>query len=352
MRIVIIGATGNIGTALVDQLSNDHELRLAARRQNVATATEHGTHDAWALDVAKDDLSGLLADAEAVVHLAWLFQPSHRPDITWRNNVIGTSRLLEAAAVAGVPRVVVSSSIAAYSPVPDHRVVDEAAPTHGASDAAYAREKAYVERMLDAFEASHPRVRVARVRPAFVFQRASASQQRRLFAGPLIPGTLLKPGRLPVLPVPEGLRLQAIHASDVAAAIARILEQDEKGAFNLAADGSLDSAALARIFEARPFSVTPRLMRTALAVGWHTRLVPAPPALFDALMALPTMDTSRAKDKLQWGPQVSATDALTEVLTGFAGGAGGPTKPLEPGGRGTARWREFASGAGQRQHPS
>jgi UDP-glucose 4-epimerase len=352
MRIVIIGATGNIGSALVDRLSKDHELRLAARRHQVEGAAVLGRPGVAALDVVNDDLSGLLVDADAVVHLAWLFQPSHRPDITWRNNVFGTARLLEAAAIAGVPRVVVSSSIAAYSPVLDHKVVDEGAPTHGASDAAYAREKAYVERMLDTFEVSHPQVRVARIRPAFVFQQASASQQRRLFAGPLVPGALLKPGRLPALPVPEGLRLQTVHASDVAAAIARILEQDESGPFNLAAEGELDAADLARIFEARTFPVPPRLVRSALAVGWHSRLTPAPPPLFDALMALPTMDTSRAKDRLGWEPQVSATDALTEVLVGFASGAGGSTKPLEPGGRGTARWREFASGVGQRQHPS
>jgi hypothetical protein len=45
--------------------------------------------------------------------------------------------------------------------------------------------------------------------------------------------------------VPEGLRLQTVHASDVAAAIARILEQDESGPFNLAAEGELDAADLA-----------------------------------------------------------------------------------------------------------
>ena len=87
-----------------------------------------------------DDLVPHLEGAEAVVHLAWRFQPTHRPDMTWHSNVVGTRRVLEACSRAGVPTVVVASSLAAYSPVDHDDPVGEDWATDGASSAAYCRE--------------------------------------------------------------------------------------------------------------------------------------------------------------------------------------------------------------------
>jgi len=188
--------------------------------------------------------------------------------------------------------VVIASSIAAYSPVARHESVDESWSTDGASSAAYCREKAYVERLLDVFERDHHDLRVVRMRPAFVFLRQAAPSQRRLFMGPLVPGSLMRATLAPVLSVPRGLQLQAIHADDVAAAMAQALHLDVTGAFNLAADEPLTGADLAAMCEARHVPVPPRRVRAASAAGWRSHLIPAPPRLFDALMSLPTMDTT------------------------------------------------------------
>ena len=174
MRIVIVGGTGNIGTALVRQLQEtgeDHEVHVVARRRPSHLAEVLHDIQVHTVDVADEDIRPVVAEADAVVHLGWLFQPSHRPEVTWRNNVVGTSRLLESLRPGRASVLVVASSIAAYSPVRNHGKVDESWPTHGASSAAYSREKAYVERLLDTFERNHAAVRVVRVRPAFVFQR-------------------------------------------------------------------------------------------------------------------------------------------------------------------------------------
>ncbi len=95
------------------------------------------------------DLGRALAGADVVVHLAWLFQPTHRPDITWRANVDGSRRVFEAVAAADVPALVHASSVGAYSPRTSEQPVDESWPTHGVPTAAYSREKAYVERTLN-----------------------------------------------------------------------------------------------------------------------------------------------------------------------------------------------------------
>lgn len=353
MRVVVVGATGNVGTALLAALDAEpsvNEVVAVARRLPETSDSAGETSEiSWrAADIATDDLDTLLAGADAVVHLAWLFQPTHRADVTWANNVIGTSRLLEAVDRAGVRALVYSSSVGAYSPRADSEPVDESWPTHGASSAAYAREKAYVERLVDLFEERVPGCRVAILRPAFIFQRGAATQQRRLFGGPLVPGSLVRPELLPVLPLPRGLLLQTVHADDVAQALRAAVLADVSGAFNVCADDVLDGGDLATLFDARVGTVPPRLARAAASVAWRAHAVPAAPELLDALLAVPLMDNARAKSQLGWSPQVSAIDALTEFFAGLRSGAGHPTPPLDPDSGGRFRLRELVSGVGNR----
>jgi len=351
MRVVVVGASGNIGSASVHELAAaGHEVVGVARRPPLVEPAVAAVSPArWAgADVATTDLVPLFEGADVVVHLAWLFQPTHDPDLTWSTNAVGTRRVLDAVAAAGVPAVVVASSVAAYSPGPPGRRVDETWPTDGPAAAAYAREKAYVERLLDLHEAQHPERRVVRLRPAFVFQRAAATSQRRLFAGPLVPGRLLDPSLLGVLPVPRGLRLQTVHAADVGRAVAAAVGRPVSGAFNLAADEVLDRDALAEVFDARPVDVPPALVRRAVGVAWQLHLLPVPTRLFDALMAVPEMSTARARAELDWTPRHTAREALEAFLDGVRHGAGSALPPLDPAASGPLRAHEFATGVGSR----
>ncbi|MDP8992225.1 MAG: NAD-dependent epimerase/dehydratase family protein, partial [Actinomycetota bacterium] len=280
-----------------------------------------------------------------VVHLAWLFQPTHDPMTTWRANVIGSSRLFEAAAGARVPTLVHASSIGAYSPAPG-RVVDESWPTHSLPSAGYGREKAYVERLLDTVEARHPEMRVVRLRPGFIFKAAAATAQRRLFLGPLFPGSLARPGLLPVVPLPRELRFQALHTEDAAEAYLLAVRSDVRGAFNLAAEPVLDGPTLAAVLEARFVPVPSVLVRSALAAAWHAHLLPADPKLFDLVLGLPLLDTTRARTLLGWTPTRSGADALSEMLHGLAEGAGGSTPPLA-GDSPAGRLHEISTGVGE-----
>jgi len=338
LRVVVVGATGNIGTSVLDALGRDPAVASivgAARRlpDLVKPKTD------WAVaDVATNDLVPLVAGADVVVHLAWVFQPTRDPLATWRVNVLGTVRLLRAVAEAGVPALVCASSVGAYSPGPaDGRPVDESWPTHGWPTAAYLREKAYVERLLDGYEAAHPDRRVVRLRPAFVFKRESAAEQRRLFAGPLLPGRLVRPGLVPAVPHIPGLRFQAVHSDDVAEAVRLAAGRPVHGAFNLAADPVIDTATLARLLGARTVRVPAGLARAVLAAAWHARLVPASPYLFDGLLSLPVMDSSRARTELGWEPRHTGVAALEGMLRGLREGAGLPTPPLAAGRLAAAR---------------
>ncbi|WP_109524895.1 NAD-dependent epimerase/dehydratase family protein, partial [Nocardia aurea] len=268
--------------------------------------------------------------------------------VTWRSNVLGSMRVFRAAADAGVPALVYASSVGAYSPGPKDRPVDESWPTHGWPGAAYSREKAYVERVLDVFEHDHPDIRVVRMRPGFVFKREAASEQRRLFGGPFVPRRLLRPGRIPFVPDIPGLRFQALHADDAGEAYRLAVSRPVTGAFNLAAEPVLDPESLARLLGARTVALSPRLARGAMAAGWHLRLLPAAPGLFEMLLRQPVMSTERARDVLGWTPRYSAADAVRELMEGLHEGAGMDTAPLAPDGGPAGRLKEVASGVAGR----
>lgn len=348
MRIVVTGASGNVGTAVVRALSADE--RVGAIAGVVRREPEWQVPKLrWVTaDVGEDDpdaLDAVMAGADAVIHLAWLFHPARTPEITWRTNVLGSVRVFEAAARNAVPALVYSSSVGAYSPGPKDREVDESWPTHSWPTGAYTREKAYVERVLDAFEARHPRMRVVRMRPAFLVRRESASEQRRLFAGPLLPNRAV--GLVPVVPDIPGLRVQVTHTDDAAEAFRLAALGDVRGAFNLAADPVVDARVLAEVLDARVVRMPVWPVRAAVVAAWRLRLAPVAPELFDAVLRMPLMDSTRARTELGWTPRHDSVSTLKEFVAGLREGSGMPTPPLVsklPGGR----LRELWTGAGSK----
>jgi UDP-glucose 4-epimerase len=346
MRVVVIGASGNIGTSVLEALDRDADVSSVvalARRP----AAEAAPKIRWrARDVTRDDLRPDLEGADAVVCLSWLIQPSRDLDTTRATNVEGSRRVFEAAAQAGVPALLYSSSVGAYSPGPKDRAVDESWPTDGIARSFYSRHKAEVERVLDEFEARNPATRVVRMRPALVFKREAASEIRRLFAGPFLPSPLVRRRLIAVVPRSDRLRFQAVHSLDVGEAFRLSLHTGARGAFNLAADPVLDGDELARLLDARPVSVHPGLLRAASDLTWRLRLQPSPPGWVDLALGVPIMSAARARSELGWTPRHSARDALLELLAGIRDRAGAATPTLDPAAGGPLRSGEVLSGVG------
>lgn len=326
--MAVTGATGNVGRAVVERLVADRaveEIVGVARRR----PTWSPPRTTWyAVDVADDDLSVPFTGVDAVVHLAWMFQPTHRPTVTWRTNALGSIRVFDAAVAAGASVLVHASSVGAYAPGAGQAPVDESWPTHALPTAADGREKSDVERALDVVERDNPALRVVRLRPAFTFAAEAAPEQRRVFAGPLLPSRPVGRGWVPAVPLLRGLRFQTVHSDDVAEAYHLARTRPVRGAFNIAAEPILDLRRVAELLGRPAVPVPAWAVRTLVAVAWRLRLMPASPTLIDLFLCLPVMDTTRAHRELGWRPRRSSLQALDSFLQGLRHPAGAPTPPL------------------------
>jgi nucleoside-diphosphate-sugar epimerase len=349
MKVVVSGATGNVGTSVLRALAADSgvdEVVALARR---APGRELDGAEFVRADVTTDDLGKVFAGAAAVVHLAWLIQPGRDEAVTRRVNVEGSRRVFEAVAAARVPALIYASSVGAYSPGPKDRPVDESWPTNGIASSFYSRHKAEVERQLDRLQAVQPQLRIVRLRPGLIFKREAATEIRRLFVGPLLPRALLRSSLLPVFPAVPRLRFQAVHSDDVGEAYRAAVVSDHAGAFNIAADPVIGPEELAGMLGARLVPMPAGIVRGAAAVTYRLRLQPAEPDWVDMGLGVPIMSTERARRELGWSPRHTATEALGELVAGMRDGADDRTAPLARGTSGPVRMREFLTGVGGRQ---
>jgi UDP-glucose 4-epimerase len=346
MRVVVVGASGNVGTSVLHSLARDEQVEsiLGVARRQPALQWPKAT---WAsADVTRDDLVPLLRGADCVVALAWLIQPSRDLDTLRATNVDGSRRIFEAAAAAGVPALAYASSVGAYSEGPKDRAVDESWPTEGVETSFYSRHKAEVERILDGFESEHSDMRVVRLRPGLIFKREAASEIRRYFAGPFLPSPLVRKGLVPVVPDVPRLRFQAVHSYDVGEAFRLAVTRDVRGAFNVAAEPVLDPDRLATLLDARKLALPAAALRRAADLTWRLRLQPSPSGWVDMALAVPLMDTARARSELGWQPQRTSERALLDLIAGIRDSAGADTPPLDPAAGGPLRVRELLTGVG------
>lgn len=341
MRIVVTGLSGNLGTALLRRLAREGAGRpggdevVGVCRRPPAGGEPYHLAEWVALDLADAAaprrLRDVLRGADAVVHLAWDFQPSHDTAYLERVGVGGTRAVATAAALERVRHLVHVSSLGVYSPGPSdpdrqQRRVTEDHPRDGVPTLAYSRHKAAAERVLDALDGRTPVV--TRLRPGLVMQAAAGSAIDRYALPAWLPGAVIR--GVPVLPLDRGLAVQGVHSDDVAAAVTAALERRAGGAFNLAADPVLTADDIAGALDVRAVHVPMAVLRAAVAASWHARLQPLDPGWLDLAAAVPLMDTTRARTELGWEPAVGSRTALAALLDGMARHTGTASPALRP----------------------
>ncbi|WP_426592841.1 NAD-dependent epimerase/dehydratase family protein [Cellulomonas sp. McL0617] len=333
MRVVVVGASGNVGTALLRRFAADETVTSVvaiARRPPSPPSPPYDSARWVACDASAPDgvdrLAGVFAGADSVVHLAWATEPRHNRSRLRAENVGSTRNVLAAVRRSGVAHLVVASSVGAYSPAPDDVPRGEGWATEGIRTSPYSADKAEVERLLD----DVPDLAIARLRTALVLQHSAGQQLARSVLGPWVPKRALD-GHLATLSWPVGLRFQTVHATDVAAAFREAVVRHVEGPFNVAGPGVLRGQDVADVVARGRLRELPvSRARLQLAAAWAVRAVPVGPGWLDLALAAPLLDTSRAARELDFRPQWSALASLRDAVTGIAAGAGTDSPALRP----------------------
>ena len=339
MRVAVIGATGNVGTAVLRRLAEarrergDLDVVGIARRRPDTTQPPYDDVEWHSIDVGDTAnvpaLTEALRGADAVIHLAWLIQPNRDEAELHRVNVQGTENALAAAAAAGVRQFVCASSVGAYSPAPKGRLTDESWPARGIASSHYSRHKGEQEALLDRFELEYPEIPVARLRPGLIFSTDAGSEIGHYFLGRLVPKFFLNKLSLPLIPLPDSFIFQAVHADDIADAYWRVVDQRAEGAFNIAADPIITPELLAGVLGAkRILNVPVKLIRAVVGLTWAAHLQATDPGWVDMAAGAPVMDTTRAREVLGWRPRKTSLESLQYVLDGMSAGNGVAGSPL------------------------
>ena len=316
--VAVTGPTGDIGISAVTALEQhpdvDRVIGMARRPFDPAghgwTKTDYRQGDI--LD--RDAVDALVADADIVVHLAFIIMGSREESA--RVNLAGTRNVFEAAVASPrTRRLVYTSSVAAYGYHADNPVpITEEVPPRGSPEHYYSEQKAACEAALTEITAGTT-LEVYVLRPCIVAGPKALALAEAMPWNQL-PDAARKVSRaVPILkpPFPDpGTPVQLVHHDDVAAAIALAATTSAPpGAYNLAADGLLSMSDVVGALGARPVPVPRIAMTVASEVVARLPFVPSALEWMHAGRASVVMDTTKAKSQLGWAPKYSAAETLS-----------------------------------------
>jgi nucleoside-diphosphate-sugar epimerase len=265
-------------------------------------------------------VASFVEEADVVIHLAFMIMGSAKA--SRRVNLDGSRNVFEAAAAAGVERLIYASSVAAYGfHAENPQPLTEDVPARGTAAHYYSAQKAEVEELLaDALHSSKTDAYV--FRPCIVagpdapllIDSLPYTQVSERLPGPVLSLLQGLPILRPVLPDP-GVSFQLVHHDDVASAMrAAVLGRGKPGVYNLAGTGELSVKQLAE--ELGWYSIpVPELAVDAVAeMVSRLGFLPAQAQWVAAFREPMIMSTAKAKRELRWRPRHDALDTLRETI--------------------------------------
>lgn len=306
-RVLVMGGSGFLGSAVVAGLVADVDVSGVVSADVRDPATRLPDVEYVSADVtAPAGLADLFASQriDVVIHLASIVNPgaATTPEQEYRVDVEGSRAVFAACLAAGVRRVVVSSSGAAYGYHADNpEWLVESDALRGNDDFPYSRHKRLVEEQLAMLRVEHPELEQV------VFRI----------------GTILGPTvRNQITALWEGKRILEIAGSespfvfvwvdDVVAAMVRAATTGPAGIYNVAGTGRLTVREIAALLGKPTRRVPAGLLAAVLAIGHALRLTPHGPAQVAFLRYRPVLDNTALTERFGLVPSRTSREAFLE----------------------------------------
>jgi UDP-glucose 4-epimerase len=309
MKYLITGGSGYIGSRLVELLSGREETDRIVITDIRAPRVSRPKTSYIRMDVRDRAMHDLLRveEPDALVHLAFVLNPIHDEQTMYDIDVNGTQNVLDAAAVSGVPQVLVASSTTAYGAWPDNPVpLTEENPVRGMPNYEYARDKTEIDRMCQLWAAQHPDRVMTIVRPCIVF-------------GPNVDNYIVRFWEnAPFMALVDGVNmdLQFVHEDDVVDALSRLLDGRNAGIYNLTGDGTVSLTEAAGLLGLKTRRMPFKLSRLIASAFWRLRLPrgEAPPGQLDFMRFPWIASNEKIKAALDWQPRHTSRETFEATL--------------------------------------
>lgn len=310
-RVLITGGAGFLGSHVAAALAQHEDVELVVAADVRPSTAADGVTTA-VLDVTDAPAIAPLLRAhriDTVVHLAAIVNPGRDVDTEYQVDVTGTANVLAACTQAGVRRLVVSSSGAAYGYHADNPAwIDEDTPLRGNDAFPYARHKRLVEEMLADHRRVHPELQQVVFRIGTILGSTVRNQI-----------TALWDGRRILRIAGSDSPFVFVWVDDVAAAMVRAATTGPAGVYNVAGDGCLTVQQIAARLGKPQLVVPAWALSAALRVGRLLRLTPHGPEKVPFLRYRPVLANTRLREAFGFTPARTSRQAFEEYVATHPG---------------------------------
>lgn len=305
--VLITGAGGYLGTQVLATLASGKTAvgRIVAMDvRDVPMPRRLPGVEYVRADVRTSELAELFKSRmpDVVVHLASIVTPGRHSnrEFEYSVDVLGTENVLKACLAAGVKKIIVTSSGAAYGYHPDNPPwITEDWPVRGNEAFAYAHHKRLVEEMLARWRTDHPELQQVVFRIGTILGETVRNQITDLFEKPRL--IAIRGSDSPFV---------FIWDQDVAGSILHAISTDKTGIYNVAGDGALTIGEIAARL-GKPSVILPAwLLQAALAALKALGLTQYGPEQVDFLRYRPVLDNRRLKQDFGYVPRKTSSEVF------------------------------------------
>ncbi|GAM12489.1 SDR family oxidoreductase [Mesobacillus selenatarsenatis] len=310
MNILITGASGYLGTQLVNRLidlnkTNGQKWNIIATdiRADSAFNKEDGIRYIQ-LDVRSPQVQAVIREnnIHTVVHLATIVTPGKKSnrEFEYSVDVKGTDNILQACVENQVKRVVVTSSGAAYGYHADNpEWIKEDDAIRGNEEFSYSHHKRLVEELLKDYRKKHPNLEQVIFRIGTILGDTVNNQITNLFEKRVLLG--ISGSNSPFV---------FIWDQDVVGCLIKGINGKETGIFNVAGDGSLTIDEIGEILGKPVIRLPVWLVKSILFILKRLSLTQYGEEQVNFLRYRPVLDNHNLKSRFHYTPKKTSREVF------------------------------------------